>query len=259
MNMARKTFFPQVVFSLAIFSLLFFAVTIAVQGQQETESRNPFEAIVGAEVRNIIEVPVIKNLFGNERMVFTADDNGKKYTYGVVLKNGEIESFEKGEIENATVTVTTTRQALEKISASENKEQAVAQALGSEEIQYSIDLSQRTQKPVFTEILGKIFAGEIKTCSVGNANGYINANGYTTSFAQALKQANAAKYSPDAGCYRKQLSEYRAFWEKNPYVIPLKPEKLPRTGIQWNAKNILESGYRAGKAFVSAWGKKIEY
>lgn len=91
-----------------------FLIAEAAFAQQETEKANKFIE----ENSAFFESKVVQSLFGNERMNITANMNdGTVIKLGVVTRNGRVAEVKEPAIENPTVKITASEEALQNIQS----------------------------------------------------------------------------------------------------------------------------------------------
>ena len=90
-----------------------------------------------ARVSRTVILPIAKRAFGNERMnIYITREDGSMLNFSINITNAGIAEFKKGEIENPTIKVHTTEQALRSIIDSPDSRGALLEALRDGEIKY---------------------------------------------------------------------------------------------------------------------------
>jgi|SRR3989344_873516 len=98
--------------TLVFFAVLLFAGTVFAQ--KEVEAANKYIE----ENKAFFESELVQTLFGNERMNITINRNdGTIVKFGVIAKNGKVDEYQQPAIENPTVNITATEDALINIRA----------------------------------------------------------------------------------------------------------------------------------------------
>ena len=91
-----------------------------------------------ARVSHTVILPIAKRAFGNERInIYITRGDGSTLTFSIIIKDAGIAELKKGEIQEPTIKVHTTEQALRSIIDSPDSRGALLEALREGDITYA--------------------------------------------------------------------------------------------------------------------------